>query len=43
MAKEVDEFKEKDKDHPIEIWTILYFYDLWWTKLPNRLPFMLDI
>ena len=44
MAQEVDEFKEKDKEHPIGVRNILDdFSNLWSVELPIELPPMHDI
>ena len=44
MAREVEEFKEQDKEYPTNICKILDdFSDLWPAELPNQLPPMRDI
>ena len=44
MAREVEEFKEQDKEYPTNICKILDdFSDLWPVELPNQLPPMRDI
>ena len=44
MAREVEEFKEQDKEYPTNVRKILDdFSDLWPVELPNQLPSMRDI
>ena len=44
MAREVEEFKEQDKEYPINVRKILDdFSNLWSTELPNQLPPMRDV
>ena len=44
MAQDVNEFKEQDKEYPIEVRNILDdFSDLWTVELPNQLPLMRNI
>ena len=44
MAREVEEFKEQDKEYPTNVRKIFDdFSDLWPAKLPNQLPPMCDI
>ena len=44
MAREVEEFKEQDKEYPKNVRKILDdFSDLWPTEFPNQLPPMCGV